>query len=894
MSKKLLTSIRKTTVFMILLALLLNCFIFSENADTVFAEEWESLIEAEQLPEDQEDTVEEPVQDTGSAESGSDEMLSAEEEQSTEPDPNEEEVLSAEDEQSAEPTSEGNIVQEEPQEEPHEEKDLFGENAEGEDKEPADIVQDVPAGEDEIDTEELSEDEEELEEAVEALDGQGTEIIILGGDEDNEQLFEEYIKSEVFLLTAATPAYANSRLSGTNAVVYRKLRKFIAEVASGKRTSTVFEIPVDELGFGNTTWTAAELGVDSIYTDEAYRAFLDKISYDSHKVLTALHSDCPYELYWCDKESGVVSGGMQMYSDYDEEKQEDVLGVDGVMRFAFSVDVDYRADGDIYTVDPDAVERAQAAAANAKRIVKKYAGTSDYKKLAAYKKEICSLVSYDYYAAAGWSYDSNPWQLVWVFDNDPDTDVVCEGYAKAFQYLVDLSSFSGDVRSIIVTGTMSGGTGQGGHMWNVVRINGKNYLVDVTNCDEDSIGANDLLFLAGTAEGSFGSGYVFTCHGQKVLYRYDDDTTGYYKKAELTLAAKKYDPATAGSAASSSNSGSGSSAGGSAPVVSYRTHVQTYGWQKYVKNGQLSGTTGQAKRLEAININISNLSYSGGITYRTHVQTYGWQEWKSNGGLAGTSGEAKRLEAIRIKLTGEMADYYDVYYQTHIQHFGWSGWAKNGAACGSEGYAYRLEGIRIRLVEKGKAAPGSTANTFFNKNAGSSSTQPIIKKSGALVGYNTHVQTYGWQNYVYDGKMAGTSGQAKRLEGIHISLVDKPYSGDIVYRTHVQTYGWQGWKKNGQMSGTSGKAKRLEGIQIYLTGEMGKHYDVYYRVHAQTYGWLGYAKNGVMAGTSGLAKRLEGINIVLVPKGGKAPGSTKRPYIIGGGGRLPNNPYKGK
>ena len=45
----------------------------------------------------------------------------------------------------------------------------------------------------------------------------------------------------------------------------------------------------------------------------------------------------------------------------------------------------------------------------------------------------------------------------------------------------------------------------------------------------------------------------------------------------------------------------------------------------------------------------------------------------------------------------------------------------------------------------------------------------------------------------------------------------------------------------------------------------------------------GYAKNGVMSGTSGLAKRLEGINIWLVPKGGKAPGSTKRPYVVGGG-----------
>ncbi|MBO5521029.1 MAG: leucine-rich repeat protein, partial [Eubacterium sp.] len=136
------------------------------------------------------------------------------------------------------------------------------------------------------------------------------------------------------------------------------------------------------------------------------------------------------------------------------------------------------------------------------------------------------------------------------------------------------------------------------------------------------------------------------------------------------------------------------------PSVSYRTHVQSIGWQGYVKDGAMSGTTGQSKRLEGIDISLSGQPYSGGITYRTHVQKYGWQNWKSNGEMAGTSGESKRLEAVQIRLTGEMADHYDVYYQTHIQHFGWSGWAKNGEMCGSAGYAYRLEGIRIRLVKK--------------------------------------------------------------------------------------------------------------------------------------------------------------------------------------------------
>ena len=104
-----------------------------------------------------------------------------------------------------------------------------------------------------------------------------------------------------------------------------------------------------------------------------------------------------------------------------------------------------------------------------------------------------------------------------------------------------------------------------------------------------------------------------------------------------------------------------------------------------------------------------------------------------------------------------------------------------------------------------------------------------------------------------------------------ITIPGSADSTNIMYKTHVQSFGWQNWVLNGTMSGTSGKAKRLEAIQIKLYGEMANHFDVYYRVHAQSFGWLGWAKNGEAAGTAGLAKRLEGIQIVLVPKGSAAP-----------------------
>ena len=340
-------------------------------------------------------------------------------------------------------------------------------------------------------------------------------------------------------------------------------------------------------------------------------------------------------------------------------------------------------------------------------------------------------------------------------------------------------------------------------------------------------------------------------------------------------------------------------------TIRYTTHVQTYGWQgdennanKWFANGKMAGTSGKAKRLEGIKIRVYG-NDSLGIQYTTHCQSYGWLPWSANGEMNGTEGEAKRLEAIKIQLTGADKEKYDVYYRVHAQSYGWLAWAANGAPAGTAGYAKRLEGVQIVVVKKGSPAPGVNFEgvnaasgvyqsvSYLAKNGSSpvvggqvtSNINPSVAgEANVNIAYRTHVQSFGWQGWKYNGVMSGTSGKAKRLEGINIKLTNKPYSGSIVYTTHVQSIGWQGnennvntWFRDGQMAGTSGRAKRLEAIRIALIGEMAEHYDVYYRVHAQTYGWLAWAKNGEAAGTAGLSKRLEGIQIVLVPKGGAAP-----------------------
>jgi uncharacterized protein YjdB/uncharacterized protein YkwD len=149
-------------------------------------------------------------------------------------------------------------------------------------------------------------------------------------------------------------------------------------------------------------------------------------------------------------------------------------------------------------------------------------------------------------------------------------------------------------------------------------------------------------------------------------------------------------------------------------LVKYRTHVQNVGWQSYVADGSMSGTSGRSLRLEGINIDLND-NISGGVEYRTHVQNIGWQNYVANGAMSGTEGMSYRLEGIQIRLTGEAATKYDIYYRVHTQNIGWMGWAKNGEQSGSAGYSYRLEGIEVKVVPKGSPAPGSTVNAFVQK-----------------------------------------------------------------------------------------------------------------------------------------------------------------------------------
>ncbi|MEH2959087.1 MBG domain-containing protein [Candidatus Merdisoma sp. JLR.KK006] len=275
--------------------------------------------------------------------------------------------------------------------------------------------------------------------------------------------------------------------------IYNALKSAAKGIAAGKRISTI----VNMSGF-TSLWNSSE----------EITEMLDGIMSD-------LLQDYPGDFYWYGKE---------YYGEWPVEDDGKVRS----MTVSLAVLPEYQ-DSDLYTIDTQKAKAAQKSAENAQAIVEKYEKASDYKKLKGYVKEINNLVSYDesIYDDDSVSCEA-PWQFIWVFDGDRNTNAAYEGYADAFQYLCDMSEFQ-NAACYTVEGAVSGGVGEGSYMWNIVTLEGNNYLVDVANCSTQAVGAPDQLFLAGT-EGSARDGYTFSLNQGKdaITYEYGRGQSGIF------------------------------------------------------------------------------------------------------------------------------------------------------------------------------------------------------------------------------------------------------------------------------------------------------------------------------------------------------------------------------
>ena len=207
--------------------------------------------------------------------------------------------------------------------------------------------------------------------------------------------------------------YGETALDGYNLFLYREIKEKVKEIAANGG-STEFTVTLDEpITWKSTAVTNEQLG------QEAAKAYAEA-GIDTKSMLDCLLADCPYELYWFDKTRGMTSGYISSASG----------GTGSISKLSFSLSVvsDYRDSNDS-SVNPEKAKTASNAARTAQQIAVEHANDSDYAKMLAFKEKICELADYNH-AAADQDYTGgfgDPWQMIYVFDNDPKTKVVCEG-----------------------------------------------------------------------------------------------------------------------------------------------------------------------------------------------------------------------------------------------------------------------------------------------------------------------------------------------------------------------------------------------------------------------------------------------------------------------------------
>lgn len=126
------------------------------------------------------------------------------------------------------------------------------------------------------------------------------------------------------------------------------------------------------------------------------------------------------------------------------------------------------------------------------------------------------------------------------------------------------------------------------------------------------------------------------------------------------------------------------------PTLRYKVHLQDKDWTGWQNAGEIAGTTGEERRLEAIILQGEN---GLDLQYRVHMQNLGWSDWVTNGQIAGTTGQSRRIEAIEIKSNK------DLEVQEHLQNVGWMPSSHgNEIKIGTEGKSLRLEAFKINVV----------------------------------------------------------------------------------------------------------------------------------------------------------------------------------------------------
>lgn len=143
--------------------------------------------------------------------------------------------------------------------------------------------------------------------------------------------------------------------------------------------------------------------------------------------------------------------------------------------------------------------------------------------------------------------------------------------------------------------------------------------------------------------------------------------------------------------------------------ILYSTCVASVSWMPWVKNGEISGSSGRYLGLRGIRILLKDKKKELKAVYSVSSENSGWSEPATDGASAiGKNGEV--IGALRISLEPDAAELYRVRYKVYLANKGWTDWAYDNEIAGESQPGRRIEAVKIELCEKRKDAseePGS-------------------------------------------------------------------------------------------------------------------------------------------------------------------------------------------
>lgn len=362
---------------------------------------------------------------------------------------------------------------------------------------------------------------------------------------DSQELFSAYVMQQFYGSSSkATRDPEGDRLTGLDQKLYDALKGLLMDAAESGG-STDFTIPLSRL-VPKTSWTAEDLDGRPVLeaggvSPQAAAAVNGVAGFNAGAVLQSLLADLGPKLYWLDRSAPIAYAVPALRAVPETEEAPASVLLEGDFHFTFSAVPEYRGE-DAAAVRED-VSAVGTAVRNAQAIAASHRNESDYQKLLSFQEELRALAGPGGRAGSGGAF-GDPWQMVWALDGDPGTEASGEGWAKAFQYLCDLSGLQ-NAKCYTVSGLMQENDSiPTPYMWNIVRIGGESYLADLAGSLDGGPGRDGGLFLAGAGvyRETDPAGYQVLLPSGSVLYWYENGELDLLGQEVLSLAETDYSP----------------------------------------------------------------------------------------------------------------------------------------------------------------------------------------------------------------------------------------------------------------------------------------------------------------------------------------------------------------